>query len=39
MCVFFLQVAPSPTFEREDYDLYVNVPVDIADAALGASVE
>lgn len=34
-----LQVMPSGTFEREGFDLSVDVPVDMVDAALGASVE
>lgn len=33
-----LVVDPSPTFRREDFDLYVDVPIDMADAALGTSV-
>lgn len=34
-----LEVLPSPVFRREDFDLYVDVPIDMADAALGTTVE
>ena len=34
-----LQVQGSPTFVRDGYDLYVEAPVDMADAALGTAVE
>lgn len=34
-----LQVAPSPRFERHEFDLYVDAHVDFADAALGTSIE
>lgn len=33
------QVAPSPVFHRDDFDLLVEVPVDMVDAALGTTVE
>lgn len=34
-----IEVLPSPVFRREDFDLYVDVPVDMADAALGTTIE
>lgn len=34
-----LLVLPSPTFQREEFDLYIDVPVGMVDAALGTSVE
>lgn len=30
---------PSPVFRREDFDLYVDAPVDMVDAALGTTIE
>lgn len=34
-----IAVARSPVFERDDFDLYVDVPIDMVDAVLGTSVE
>ena len=34
-----IQVAPSPVFKRQDFDLYVDVPVSMVDACLGTSIE
>lgn len=34
-----LEVMPSPVFRREDFDLYVDAPVDMVDAALGTTIE
>jgi molecular chaperone DnaJ len=34
-----LEVGPSPTFQREGFDLYVEVPIDMVDACLGTAVE
>ena len=34
-----LRVAPHPFFQREDYDLYCEVPVSFTQAALGTEVE
>ena len=34
-----LEVMPSPVFRREDFDLYVDAPIDMVDAALGTTIE
>lgn len=34
-----IAVAPSAKFQRDDFDLYVDAPVDFVDAALGTTVE
>ena len=34
-----IAVARSPVFQRDDFDLYVDVPIDMVDACLGTSVE
>lgn len=34
-----IEVGPSPVFRRENFDLYVDVSVDMVDACLGTSVE
>ena len=34
-----IEVMPSPVFRREDFDLYVDVPVSMVDACLGTSIE
>ena len=35
----FLKVKPHPFFDRHDYDLHCTIPVNIAQAALGAEIE
>lgn len=35
----FLQVKPHPVFERKDFDLHCVVPINIAQAALGTTVD
>ncbi len=35
----FLQVKPHPIFERKDFDLHCTVPINIAQAALGTSLD
>ena len=34
-----IEVMPSPVFRREDFDLFVDVPVSMVDACLGTSIE
>lgn len=34
-----IMVAPSNTFRRDEFDLYIDVPVNMVDAALGTTVE
>ncbi|KAL4423858.1 hypothetical protein ABPG75_001159 [Micractinium tetrahymenae] len=34
-----IAVAPSPVFQRDNFDLYVDVPIDMVDACLGTSVD
>jgi len=35
----FLKVKPHPFFERQEYDLHCTIPINIAQAALGAEIE
>ena len=34
-----LEVAPSPRFQRQEWDLYVEATIDVVDACLGTTVE